>query len=94
MRRIMSYMACLALPFFSPTFTLQWHDFRETVIEHKMYVLFVSTTFVGYIFHSKKNLAGHFRNSYIGLHVKYASFLLDFSENLEIFDKILKYQIS
>jgi len=33
----------------------QWHDFREKVIQHTVYVLTFSTTFVWNTSHSKKN---------------------------------------
>ena len=44
MCRIMSFVACLTLPYFS-TLPHKRDDLRGKLIEHKMYVLIFSTTF-------------------------------------------------
>ena len=64
MRRIMlSSVACLAVLYFS-TLSQTRYDFQKKVIEHKMYVLIFSTTFVCNISHSKKNCAGYDKDVY------------------------------
>jgi len=55
-RIILSSVASLAAPYF-PTLSHKRHHFRKKVIEHKMYVLIFSTTFVWNVSHSKKNWA-------------------------------------
>jgi hypothetical protein len=42
---ILSFVACPAVPHFS-TLSHKTHNFRETVTEHKQYILILSTTFV------------------------------------------------
>jgi hypothetical protein len=62
MRRIiLSPTACPAVPYFS-TLSHKQRNFREEVIEHKMCVLMLSTTFVWNISHSKKNSARNYHN--------------------------------
>jgi len=56
MRRIiLSYVDCLAAEI--STFFPKRHDFEKKKIEHEMFVLIFSTTFVWNISHSKKNSA-------------------------------------
>jgi hypothetical protein len=45
MRRIMSFVICLAVPYFS-TLSHKWHDFRKKITGHKMCILMFSTSFV------------------------------------------------
>jgi len=55
MRRVMlSFVACLWLSQFS-TLSNKQHHFRNKVIDHKVYVLVSSKTFVRKISNSKKN---------------------------------------
>jgi len=54
LRRIISSVACPALPHFS-TLSHERHAFRKEVTEHKMCVLIFSKTFVRNISHSRKN---------------------------------------
>jgi hypothetical protein len=58
-RIIFTSVASLAVPNFS-TLSHKWHDFRKQVMEHKMSVFIVSTTFEWNISHSKKNWARYF----------------------------------
>jgi hypothetical protein len=51
--------AHLVLPYFFSLF-YKWHNFQETVIEHKMCVLIFSTTFVWKISYCQKNWVGYF----------------------------------
>jgi len=54
-----------------PHFLINGTIFENTVTELEMCVLIFSTTFVSNIFHSKKNLARHFKKVYTDLDVKY-----------------------
>jgi hypothetical protein len=46
MRRIiLSFVACLAVPYFS-ALSPEWQDFRENVTENEVCALIFSTTFV------------------------------------------------
>jgi hypothetical protein len=94
---IFSSVTSPTVQYFS-TLSHKRHDFRKKkVSDRKMCVLSFCTTFARNISHSTNNLA-HCDKMYIGLHVKYPLFLLDFNETLNFldrfFEKILKYQIS
>jgi hypothetical protein len=97
MRRIiLSSVTCLAVPYFS-SLSHKRHDFLKKVIEYKMCVLILSTTFVWDISHSEENSARYYRKYTKSLHVKCPLFLSDFNEIWIIsrdFLEILKYQIS
>ena len=56
------------------------HDFRKKVVQHKMCVLIFFTIFVWIISHYKKKWARYDKKIYIGLHVEYLLFFLDFKE--------------
>ena len=58
-RRIISSVACLAIPYFS-TLSHKRHDFRNRVTEHKRWGFIFSTTFVCNISHSKKNSSRYY----------------------------------
>jgi hypothetical protein len=63
MRRILlSSVACLAVPYFS-ALSHKRYDFWTKVIDHKMCVLILSTTFVRNISHSKKTSARYYHES-------------------------------
>ena len=51
---MLSYMACMAPPYFSMLSSHKLRDLRKTLSEHKMCVLIFSTTYVWNISHSKK----------------------------------------
>ena len=71
------------------------HNFRESVIEHKMCVFILSTTFVWNIYHSRKKWS-RYDQKFTLVHVKLPLFLPDFYENLissTDFRKILKYRM-
>ena len=53
---ILSSVPCQPVQY-SSTLSHKRHDFRKKVVEHKMFVLIFSTTFVWNISHSKKNWA-------------------------------------
>jgi hypothetical protein len=76
---LLSSLACPSQQYFS-TLSHERQHFSEKVIEHKMCGLIFSRSFVGNIFHSKKNWARYDRRGYLGLHVKYPLFLSDFNE--------------
>jgi hypothetical protein len=72
------------------------HDFRKEVIEHKMCVWSISTTFVWSIFLLRRIERDMTRNIYWS-HVKYRRFFSDFNDTRifsTVFRKILKYLIS
>jgi hypothetical protein len=65
---------------------------EKKVIEHKMYVLILSTTFVSF----EEKFSDILSQTYKGLHVQYPLFLSDFNEALIFSTDFLKkiYQIS
>ena len=65
-----------------PHYLIKGTILEKKIIDHKMCVLIFSTTFAWNISHSKKKSTRYDRKIYIGLHVKYPLFLLDFNENL------------
>jgi len=74
----------------------QRHDFLKKVIDHKMFVLIFSTTFVLYVFILRR-IERDMIKVCNGLHVKYPLFLSGFIETRIFwtdFRKILIYEIS
>jgi hypothetical protein len=72
------------------------HDFRKEVTEHNVCVV-ISSNSCRKRFYSKMNWAKYDQKMFIGLHVKYPLFLLDFNEARNIstdFRKIFKYKIA
>jgi hypothetical protein len=97
-RSLLSSVACLDVPYFSTLFHKQ-HDIQKQVIEHKLFVLMFSTTFIWSIYHSKMNWAryDHECTVYIGLHLKYPLIFSDFHETRIFstdFRKILNWEPS
>ena len=81
---ILSSVACLVLPYFSPLFVF-WRE----VTEHEMCVLIFYTTFVWNCYHSKKNWGRCYKCS--RLHVKCLLFTLDFNESWISWTDFQKY---
>jgi hypothetical protein len=71
-RVVSSSVACLAVPYFY-TLSAKRHDFRKKVIEHEMCVSFLSII-IRHVPYSENNSPG-----YIGLHVTYPLYVLDFN---------------
>ena len=95
MRHVILSVACPALQYFS-ALSQKTERLTKKVPEQEMRVLIFSTAFFQNISHSKQNSARYDQKKYIGLHVKYSLFLLDFNETsiLSTYKrKIFKYQI-
>ena len=93
LRRIISSVVCLALPYFS-TLYHKWHAFWEQVLSIKcvfwVSLLLVSETFI-IVRRIERDIV-----KYTGLNVKYLLFLLDFNDTWIFsthFRTILKHQI-
>jgi hypothetical protein len=60
MRHITVSVACLDLPYIS-TLSHKRHNFRKAVVEHKMCIFIVSTSFISNISHSE-NISARYYN--------------------------------
>jgi len=92
---ILSSVSHLIVPYFSILFH-KWHDFQEKVTEHENEYFDIFYVFLKH-FSFWEKWCEVLSYIYVGLHVMYLLFLLDFNETwifLIEFWKILKYQIS
>ena len=73
-------IACLVLLYFSTLYHKR-HDFRKKIIEHKMHFFFIFSATSSVTFLIVRRTERNMITMYIGIHVRYSSFLLEFNES-------------
>ena len=89
-KAILSSVACLTLQYFS-TFSHKRHDFRKKKITEHKKCFDLIYNFCLKLFSLQEELSEIWSKMYIGVHVKYRLFLLDFSEILYSLQIVEKY---